>query len=158
MRKSRTEGTSEVPGKGMIPVTSFGGLTSDSPEVCIGGRRWQLKHALIVLALVFTATSVSAQCKKCGYDFYGCVACIDTFYDASVLCSITDLSTSFHVCNLQGECSGYLGAESCTKPGGCEQQRVQLDDVRQRQIAYSSRNWKLVSMNITRQRPVRTFL
>jgi hypothetical protein len=65
---------------------------------------------IAVLLLVFAATDSQAQCVKCGPDpFSGCPSCVNTFYNAWVLCSLFDFDVDFTACDMAGQCDGRLG-------------------------------------------------
>jgi hypothetical protein len=101
----------------------------------------------VVLLLVLPATDSQALCKKCGYDFHGCISCLDTSYNASVLCTISN-PDDFPICDLQGQCDGQLGDENCTTPSGCRENIA--EDRRVPNLPYRSRDWKLVSVTLKR--------
>lgn len=60
---------------------------------------------LIIAVLFLISNDVFAQCKKCAVSF-GCLVCNDTYYNASVLCTI---SGNGSICVGQGQCEGLLG-------------------------------------------------
>jgi len=105
----------------------------------------------VLLLLVFTATDSQAQCLKCGYDpFSGCPACLNTFYNASILCSMFDFDVDLSACELAGQCDGYLGEDTCagSTKSGCVVQYV--EDRRGPHLPYRSGEWKLVSVTLKR--------
>ena len=75
---------------------------------------------LIVALLILSSAEVFAQCQKCEVA-WGCLTCAETYYNASVLCTI---SGNGSICLGQGQCDGVLG--ECKK--GCVLNQVLLPD------------------------------
>lgn len=117
---------------------------------------------LIVAVLLLSSVEVFAQCKKCETS-YGCLTCIDTYYNANVLCTI---SGNGSICVGQGQCDGAAG--ECKK--GCVLNQVSLpakdirilddasESLREGRLTEASqfgrflqtgRQWQLVSVKLT---------
>ena len=101
---------------------------------------------VLAAAFLFIAVQASAQCKECGRDAYGCLACTDTEFNAQILCTII---ANGEMCYLDGACEGRLG-DRC---GGevCEVHRVELEP--QERLRGE---WRLVAVDIERPKPGRT--
>jgi hypothetical protein len=116
---------------------------------------------LVVALLLLSSAEVFGQCQKCETS-YGCLTCVDTFYNANILCTI---SGNGSICVGQGQCDGLAG--ECKK--GCILNQVSLPtkDIRAREnrlknpeehrlagigefrrLLQSGRKWQLVSFKI----------
>ena len=117
---------------------------------------------LIIAVLLLCSADVFAQCQKCEVA-WGCLTCADTFYNGSVLCTISGNGT---ICLGQGRCDGVLG--ECKK--GCVLNQASLpakeiqalDDALEslpepklaetspfRRLLQTDREWQLVSFKVT---------
>lgn len=102
-----------------------------------------LRLALLLLT-AFAAFPLLAQCRDCN-DYFGCYVCEDTYYNAYLGCTIINNGGA---CMLTDPCEGING-DKCSpeNPAGCEENRVDLFDVRDMQ-----REWQLVAVKVERPR------
>lgn len=116
---------------------------------------------LVVALLLLSSVDVFAQCKKCEVA-WGCLTCAETYFNASVLCTI---SGNGSICLGQGQCDGLLG--ECKKGCVLNQASLPARDIRildessgiaEHQLAeigrfgrylQTDREWQLVSVKMT---------
>ena len=99
---------------------------------------------LSVLFVLFLAVDAAAQCKRCilepGYG--GCYTCADTFYNASVLCTVINNGYS---CYGQGACEGQMGEQCSHEP--CES--IKWVSLSPRELKLQG-DWQLVAVKVLR--------
>ncbi len=100
----------------------------------------RLRLVLFTLFLI-AATQAFAQCKECARDFYGCLTCVDTEWNAQILCTII---ANGEMCYMDGFCEGRLG-DRCFGAEGCVVHQADADP-KQRLLG----EWRLVSVEIER--------
>ena len=88
-----------------------------------------------VLSLSVTGRAV-AQCVDCYWDSAGCASCVNTNYNAGVLCTIEN---NGGLCRLEGSCQGEKG--DCRDP-------LHVVEARPQQELKPRQQWQLVAVEI----------
>lgn len=100
-----------------------------------------MRRTLLTLSfvlLVWIAGEASAQCIDCYWDSQGCASCVNTNYNAGVLCTIEN---NGYLCRLQGGCEGERG--DCRDP-------LHVTEARPERELKPQRQWQLVAVEIIR--------